>query len=232
MDDPEAFHFFDRFDSFGSAETAIRLRYRYEAIVARNRDLFQGARVLNLNSGDGCWCMAALDAGAEHVVGVEPSRKELRAASTTFAEYGIPSDSYRFISADSDAALSEMKAGAFDLVVCQRRFEESDPRVLFGHLYRLAPQHVILDTSVSRGEGPIIRFRSPESFTPKGTRRERAIFAAPNHALISFLCEYFRFGWRVIDWQEMGIVDWTSVADYGKDRRRTYVLERTVGELT
>jgi hypothetical protein len=226
MGEPEALHFFDRFECFGSAENAIRLRYRYEAIVARNRELFQGARVLNINSGDGCWCMAALDAGAGHVVGIEPLRKEIRAASTIFADHGVPSESYRFIDSDSDAALSEMKPGAFDLVVCERRFEEADPRLLFGHLYRLAPQHVILDTSVRRGEGPIIRFRSLESFTLKGMRRQRAIFAAPNHALISFLCEYFRFGWRVIDWQEMGVADWTSVADYGKDRRRTYVLDR------
>jgi hypothetical protein len=216
MHEPKALHFFNRFDRFGGAKNATRLRYRYEAIVSRNRELFHNARVLNLHSGDGCWCMAALDAGAEHVVGVETSRKTLEAARTTFIEYGIASESYQFIGSDINAALATINPGAFDLVLCQRSFEESDPRLFFGHLYRLGPQHVILDTEVSRGKGPIVRFKL----------RQGTILAIPNHELIAFLCEYFRFGWRLIDWQTMGIIDWTSVLDYGSGRRSTYVLDR------
>jgi len=112
--------------------------------------------------------------------------------------------------------------------VCHQSFELSDPRVFFGHFYRLAPKHVILDTAVSRGEGPIVRFDLKQRYgaAPNGTRRHGAIVATPNHELIAFLCEYFRFGWRLIDWQAMGIIDWTGVHDYERGRRRTYVLDR------
>jgi hypothetical protein len=226
MDEPEALNFFNRFDRFGTAKNAVRSRHRYEAIISSNRKLFHNARVLNLHSGDGFWCLAALDAGAEHVVGVETSQKAVETAGRTFIEYGIAPESYRFINLDMDAALKTMKPGLFDLVVCLRPFEECDPRLFFSHLYRLAPKHVILDTDVSRGEGPIIRFKLRDGFARKKTRLQSTIVATPNHEFIALMCEYFQFGWRLIDWQAMGIVDWTSVPDYGRGRRRTYVLNR------
>jgi ubiquinone/menaquinone biosynthesis C-methylase UbiE len=226
MNEPQAEHFFNRFDRFESTKNAIRLRHRYEAIVSRNRELFHNARVLNLHSGDGCWCMAALDARAEHVVGVDPSHEAIEAARTTFIEYGIASESYQFINSDISPALKTMNPGAFDLVVCHGSFEESDPHQFFWHLYRLEPKHVILDTDVSRGEGPIIRFKLRHAFALKGARRQRTIVATPNHELIAFLCEYFGFEWRLIAWQTIGIIDWSSISDYGRGRRRTYVLNR------
>jgi len=228
MDEPEALHFFDRYDRFRSSGDTARSRYRYEAIVSCNYELFLDARVLNLHSGDGRWCMAALDAGAAHVVGVETSRKAVEGARSTFIEYGISSEAYQFINSEVDAALKAMNPGAYDLIICQQAFELSDPRVIFSHLYRLAPEHVILDTGISRGDGPIIRFdfRLRDATAPMGTRQRGLIVATPNHELIVFLCEYFRFEWRLVDWQAMGITDWTSIRDYERGRRRTYVLDR------
>jgi Methyltransferase domain len=230
MELPETLHFFDRYDRFGSSGDAVRSRYRYDAIISCNYELFHDARVLNLYSGDGRWCMAALDAGAAHVIGVEPSRRAVEAARSVFIEYGTTPESYQFIESDVNAALKTTAAGLFDLIVCPQAFELSDPRVFFGHLYRLAPKHVILDTLVSRGEGPIMRFdlKLRDATAPKGTRQHGAIIAAPNHELIVFLCEYFRFGWRLIDWQALGIADWTGIHDYERGRRRTYVLDRQV----
>ena len=77
-------NFFDRHNKFARSVPAgaasatgffdlIRLRRRYEVIVAGNRNLFQNARVLDVMSGPGFWTLAALDAGAAHVVGVEPA---------------------------------------------------------------------------------------------------------------------------------------------------------------
>jgi Methyltransferase domain len=228
MDALEAAHFFDHYDRFGSTGDTTRLRHRYEAIVSSNYDLFANARVLNFHSGDGRWCMAALDAGASRVVGVDISPRAIEAARSTFLEYGVSPECYQFIASDISEALETMKAGVFDLIVCQQSFELSDPRVIFGHFHRLQPKHIILDTMISRGDGPIVRFdfKLRDASATKGTRRHGAIVASPNHALIAFLCEYFRFEWRLIDWQAMGITDWTGIHDYERGRRRTYVLHR------
>jgi 2-polyprenyl-3-methyl-5-hydroxy-6-metoxy-1,4-benzoquinol methylase len=228
MDAPDALHFFDRYDRFKSAGDARRSHHRYEAIISSNQEVFQGARVLNLNSGDGRWCMAALDAGAVRVVGVDTSRKSVDTARSTLIEYGIDLESCQFVNSDINAALQAAEPGEFDLVLCAQAFEMSDPRVVFGYLYRLGPRHVILDTTVSRGEGPIVRFalmvRDPSA--PKGTRRHGAIASIPNHDLMAFLSDYFHFGWRLIDWQAMGITDWSGIQDYERGRRCTYVLNR------
>jgi len=228
MDAPEALHFFDRYDCFESAGDATRSRLRYDAIVGCNYEMFQDARVLNLNSSDGRWCLAALDAGASYVVGVDASRRAVENATATFNEYGITAGSFNFLNSELTAALKGMTAGEFDLILCAQSFELFDPRVLFGYMYRLAPKHVILDTTVSRGDGPIVRFdyKVRDASAPKGTRRHGAIVATPNHELIGLLCEYFRFNWRQIDWQAMGISDWTGVHDYERGRRSTYVLDR------
>jgi hypothetical protein len=68
-----------------------------------------------------------------------------------------------------------------------------------------------------------VRFAVSSGETPAG--RYGNIMSFPNHDLILFMCDYFQFRWRVIDWQDLGISDWTGVTDYAQDRRRTYVLE-------
>ena len=53
----------------------MRQRHRYQVIVGRNRELFQNARVLDIHCGEGRWTLAALDAGASHVIAVENSTR-------------------------------------------------------------------------------------------------------------------------------------------------------------
>src|SRR5262249_49139423 len=104
-------HFFDRYPSFlkempGSSGSAtgfievIRTRHRYEAIVGKNRELFRNGRVLDIMSGDGLWSMAALDAGAAHVVAIESEPKRVVVAKKTLADYGVKPQSCQFISSE------------------------------------------------------------------------------------------------------------------------------------
>lgn len=230
-------HFFDRFGRLGAASTTaaagmagfigtMRARYRYEAIVGRNRDLFGNARVLDLMSGDGVWSMAALDAGAAHIVGVEPDASRLALATTTFSLHKVEASSYQFTGSDVLTALRSFSPGTFDLVLCREFLAMCDARQLFGHWRDLKTKHVILDTSIVVGKGPITRFGTREEFDQTGAEPSGPILSLPNHELIEYLCGYYGFRWRMIDWQSLGITDWNSVRDYQRDRRRTYVLER------
>src|SRR4249919_1385884 len=67
--------FFDDYPRFAetsrTAASMDRLNLRYEAIFAENRDILDGARVLDIASHDGRWSLAALATGARSVVGVE-----------------------------------------------------------------------------------------------------------------------------------------------------------------
>ena len=237
---PSGEHFFDRYADFiketatgtsGSATgfiEAMRVRRRYEAIIGGNRDLFRSAHVLDLMSGDGMWSMAALDAGAAHVVAVDNEPKRMAAAQKIFASHQVGAQSCQFITSEAFRAMRSFEAGAFDLVLCKGFFEVCDPRQFFNHVHRLQPRYVILDTSIVVGKGPISRYtlRLRDASAPKASGRYASIMSLPNHDLIAFFCDYYDFRWRMIDWQTLGLTDWIGVHDYERDRRRTYVLER------
>ena len=227
-------HFFDRYAQFirslpVAPDTAtgfvgvIRSRHRYDAFVARNRQLFSGARVLDLMGSDGLWSLAALDAGAARVVRLERSLDET--TTQTFEEYGFNAEFYKVASI---AQLSTFEPQAFDLILCEKVLEESDPRAFFQELYRLQPKHVVLDTEIVRGRGGIARFKlvASDQPVPEVARRYATVIASPSHELIMLLCDFFNFQWRRIDWHSLGIANWTAIHDYERDERRTYVLNR------
>jgi trehalose 2-sulfotransferase len=221
---------FDRFHEIngtaaGSA-AAKRVRDRYKAIIGRNRALFRGARVLDLSSGDGCWSLAALDAGATHVVGIEWKPKAFASASAGFAKLGVEPGSYRFVNEKIFDALSSFAPGEFDLIMCREL--SPDPHFFFQCLERLRPKHIVLDTNIIEQKEPSLAFtlRRENRPGPGGGWRFSAIDAAPSHALIRTLCDCFGFHCRMINWRALGITDWTAVDDYKRSRRRTYVLDR------
>lgn len=194
----------------------IELRRRYDAIFLHNRDLFQNARVLDLMSAEGFWSLAALDAGAAQIVGVERSQRLVAAAEQNFIEDEITPGSYRFIRLGIVAALRKFEPGSFDVVLCREFFEQCAYPEFFRQLSRLRPKHVVLDARLTRGVGPIARFAI-------ATDDKRTIVSAPNHKLIALLCQD-EFRWRVVDWTPLAATNWSGVRNYA--RGRTYVLDR------
>jgi len=238
MNHPGATQPLNRYDRFmrrrdaaaGSAtgaSSAARLRHRYEVIFSRNRGIFEGARVLDIMSSSGFWSLAALDAGAAHVVGVEASPAPVEAARENFGACGVNPVSYRFVKSEAPAALRTFDPKMFDVVLCHGFLELSDPRFFFQQISRLKPKFVVLDTRIAQGKGPIIRLRTraANENKPKAAERDNAILAVPNHELISFFCDYFRFSARLVDWKSAGLADWSPVSDYEQGRRHTYILE-------
>jgi LPS sulfotransferase NodH/2-polyprenyl-3-methyl-5-hydroxy-6-metoxy-1,4-benzoquinol methylase len=221
-------HFFDRYDWLiaklpeGSNSAtgfidAMRLRRRYDAVIWRHRDLLQNSRVLDIMSGHGFWSLAALDAGAAHVCGVDPSQAFVEEAEKNLSTAGIGSDRGQFIKSNILAYLGASKPGEFDVILCVGFLEQSYIPQFFHELSRVKPKHVILDTGIAAGQGPMARY----SITPG---RGRAIMSTPTHDLLEFLCEP-KFRCRAIDWQAMGVTDWTGVQDYARNTRRTYVFD-------
>src|SRR5215217_6564807 len=93
------FEDYPRFYSTGDAgiQSKPRLNVRYEAIFGENKDLFQGARVLDIASHDGRWSMAALACGAKSVVGIEARTDLVDHAVANLQHYGQDPGSFRFI---------------------------------------------------------------------------------------------------------------------------------------
>ena len=186
--------------------------------------------MLDLASHDGRWSLAALDAGAESVVGVEARDYLVARARQNFVAYGVEPKRYSFIQDVVPEALSTYVRGSFDIILClgflyhtAKHFE------VFAQFDRLAPKHVILDTAVIHTDQPTIGFRyEAEGAAAAAVEQGRllAISGVPSHSMITMLCDYFDFSWQIVDWNTFGIERWEALEDYQHDQRRTYVLTR------
>jgi hypothetical protein len=145
-----AARFFDQFPRFyrtsSTAPETARLNLRYEAIIGENRDIFAGAKVLDLASHDGRWSLAVLAAGARSVTGIEARPGLVKGAERNLAEYGYGADRARFLTGDVHQVLHTQDFDA-DVVLClgflyhTLRYNE-----LLGGIRRTGARHLIIDT--------------------------------------------------------------------------------------
>ena len=134
-----------------------RLNERYEALFARNRDIFDGARVLDLASHDGRYSFAALKTGAAHVTGVEVRESLIHRAQETFAFYGQNPETYRFVCGDVFEVLAQEKFDV-DVVLCLGYLYHTYRHTeLMYRFHELAPKHLIIDTMVVPGMRPTLK---------------------------------------------------------------------------
>jgi SAM-dependent methyltransferase len=146
---------FDRYP--GVAAQRQKMNLRHEAIVRQNREVFQGARVLDLACSAGAWTFAALDAGAAHVIGIESREDKVELARKNFQDYGVEVDRYEFIVGDVFAVL-EREQFQVDLVLClgflyhTLRYPE-----LMHHIRATGARTLILDTEMIATDEPYVR---------------------------------------------------------------------------
>jgi SAM-dependent methyltransferase len=156
--------FFDTYPRFyetsRTSPSRGRLNLRYEAILGENRDLFEGARVLDIASHDGRWSLAALKTGAAEVIGIEARDDLVELANENLARYAGSDARYRFIAGDVFEILGHEPLEV-DLVLClgylyhTLRYNE-----LMHGIRNLNPRHVIVDTKVLRGRAAaVVRLR-------------------------------------------------------------------------
>ena len=134
-----------------------RTNERFEAIFASNRDIFDGARVLDLASHDGRYSFAALKAGAAHVTGVEVRQSLIDQAREVFDHYDTDRETYRFVCGDVFEVLAREKFDV-DVVLCLGYLYHTYRHTeLMYRLHDLAPRHLVVDTMVSPGTEPTLR---------------------------------------------------------------------------
>jgi SAM-dependent methyltransferase len=152
--------FFDTYPRFyetsRTSPSRGRLNLRYEAILGENRDLFEGARVLDIASHDGRWSLAALKTGASEVVGIEAKDHLVAAAYENLSQYCDDTGAYRFVCGDIFDVLANETFDA-DVVLClgflyhTLRYNE-----LMQGIRAVAPRHLIVDTRVIPAKRPLV----------------------------------------------------------------------------
>ena len=204
---------------------------RYQQIIGQNRALLRNASVLDLMSSGGLCSFAALDAGAAYVVGVDPRPARIAVAEQAFADHGIPVNSYRFVTMQIMPALYDTSPDAFDVIIGRGVLELVDLRQFFAQLRHLRPQHVILDTAVASGSGPLLRYRRRDVGGGRAAESNdrSAVVATPSHELIVLLCDCFGFECRLDDEGSDFAPAAAGPTHPVGAQTRTYVLDRIAG---
>ena len=232
----QASMFFDKHPRFyETSRTAAhrgRLNLRYEAIFAENRDIFEGAHVIDIASHDGRWSFAALQTGAAEVFGIEARDDLVDAARENLAYYGVDASRYRIVAGDVFDVLGR-EQGPVDVVLClgflyhTLRYPE-----LMCRFRDLAPRHLIIDTFLAAGRTakPAVHL-----FTERTKRESNAVvdpFSHGNRTLVGWpsltgleaLVEAYGFAVeRYSDWGSLvrDNPDLGNVTDYAEGRRIT-----------
>ncbi len=232
--------FFDRFpDFYDTSETSSfpwRLNLRHEAVFTQNADLFRGARVLDIASHDGRWSMAALEAGAASVLGVEARPELVAHAEATLRRNGVDESRFRFVAGDVFEVLAREEPQV-DVVLCLGFLYHTLRHVeLLTRIRRTGAHHVVLDTEIHRGEEPVVRLadedveRQGNAVADEFSYGDTVLTGRPTLAALALLARSQGFTVeRLSDWD--GLLRDNPRADQVRDyrigRRATLRLART-----
>lgn len=191
-----------------AAEQVNRMNERYDVLFAGNREIFEGARVLDLASHDGRYSFAALKTGASHVTGVEVRESLVEKANETFAFYGQDPSTYRFVCGDVFEVLAREDLEV-DVVLCLGYLYHTYRHTeLMYRLHQLAPQHLIVDTMVVPGRQSNLRvIREWNSDDPRQAAQDawsvdRVLVLRPTvPALVKLVTSYGFEVESLYDWQ-------------------------------
>ncbi|MEJ2140119.1 MAG: class I SAM-dependent methyltransferase [Gammaproteobacteria bacterium] len=161
-----------------------RLNIRHQMIIEHHADLIKGAKILDFGSYDGRWTYAALEAGAEHVTGIEINQDFVDQAIKNLDELEAPQDKYDFIVGDLLEELRKIEPGEYDGILNLGIFYHITYHVaLMEEMQRLNVDWIILDSSVQLDEKPIVQW----SLSPYGME------GTPSVSAIDLMANQYEF---------------------------------------
>jgi hypothetical protein len=228
--------FFDDYPRFYETSQTTpdrgRLNLRYEAMFAENREIFAGARVLDIASHDGRWSHAALACGAQSVIGIEARADLVEHAGETLGAYGWSSDRYKFLAGDVLDVFDKQEFDV-DVVLClgylyhTLRYNE-----LLHGIRRANPRYVVIDTAspMMRAENAAVvvkqerATRESNAVTDEYSHGDKVLVGQPNLRAIRTMMRAYGFELEQIsDWA--GLLrdnpELEGVADYARRIRMT-----------
>jgi SAM-dependent methyltransferase len=221
-------HFFDAYPRFvDTSETGPwldRLNARYAALVHANRHLIDGARVLDLASHDGRFSFAALQNGAERVVGIEHDADLVAAAEENMRHYRVDRERYEFVVGDMFEEIA--RSGVHDVVFCFGiLYHITDHMRLLSEIARVEPRYLLLDTHTSQLDGAVIELRNAfgASPPPPGSYLE----GFPTKAALESMVSYFGWTHEYFDWAGSGLTTSQHMGDYRVGKRVSVVVTCT-----
>lgn len=227
--------FFDNYPRFyitsRTSAFSNRLNTRYLALIENNKDIIKGKRILDVASHDGRWSFAALKNEAKHVLGIEGRQQLVDNAKKTFEQYEIPRSSFDFICGDVHKELMKIESGTIDVVFCFGFFYHTlNHMQILSEIKRLNSRYLIIDTSISTSDKPVIEIREESTDDEANAIRTTnnyslALVGYPSKSAIEMMLRHMEFDFSYYDWQNK-TSNSKDLEDYQRNLRISMVASR------
>jgi SAM-dependent methyltransferase len=172
-----------------------RKRYFLQPTVDLLGGSLKGKRVLDLGCNAGYWSLAAAEAGADFVLGVDGRQMHVDQANFVFEVKGIDKGRYQFAEGnvyDFDYA----KYGEFDIVFCfGLLYHIAKPVSLIELISEVNTDVLVLDTGIVRGPGSFLRYRQEKMDDPRAAM-EYELVSSPTKGAVRDIVR--NFGYQVV----------------------------------
>jgi tRNA (mo5U34)-methyltransferase len=199
-----------------------RKRYLFDPLVRLCGGSLTGKRVLDLGCNAGFWSLAALEAGADFVLGVEGRQMYIDQADLVFETKGVDRARYRFLVGDL-FSLDLHGDAPFDIVLCLGLlYHVSKPMSLFERIGSWNTDILLIDTTVSLLPGAHLRIIEEKPDEPL-TAVDHVIAFVPTRQAVAKLAQEVGYSVAML---RPRFGSWEGAGDYRVGSRRAFVCSK------
>jgi SAM-dependent methyltransferase len=195
-----------------------RRRYFFDALLGMAGGSLEGRRVLDLGCNAGYWALAAAEAGASHVLGVDARPEPVEQAQLVFEATGVDPGTYEF---RTENVFAVGDIGRFDVVLCLGLLDvTARPLELFELMSATQAEILVIDTAVSRGSNASFELGA---INEAANLVDRRMTFVPSAAAVERLA--VEFGYEPLELAH-AMPDVPGVEDYRRRRRAAFLCAR------
>jgi tRNA (mo5U34)-methyltransferase len=199
-----------------------RKRYFFDPLVGVAGDSLTGKRVLDLGCNAGFWSLAALEAGADFVLGVDGRQTYIDQAELIFEASGIDSNRYRFLVGDLFELDFESEQ-PFDVVLCLGLlYHVSKPMSLLERISAWNTDLLVIDTNLSLLPSAYFRVDEERPENPLTAVDHVVVFVPTRRAVAKLVREV---GYSVAMLRPR-FNSWEGAGDYRAGSRRAFICSK------
>ncbi|HEX4187301.1 MAG TPA: class I SAM-dependent methyltransferase [Solirubrobacteraceae bacterium] len=200
-----------------------RRRSFFDPLVAVAGGTLHGKRVLDLGSNAGYWSLAAIEAGADFVLGIDGRQMHVDQANLVFEAKGVDRARYNFVLGD---IFKYDFAASFDVVLCLGlMYHISKPMELFEIMAGVDAQLLLIDTAVSLMPTSMFRVAREDSLRNVRNAVDHEIVLIPSRRAVLDLADQFGYTGVAVAHH---ITDFTGMADYKTKQRAAFVCGKGI----
>ncbi|HEY4824978.1 MAG TPA: DUF1698 domain-containing protein [Solirubrobacteraceae bacterium] len=195
-----------------------RRRYFFDALLRATGGSLRGRRVLDLGCNAGFWSLAALEAGADFVLGVDARQLYIDQATLVFEAKGIDPQRYRFAQGN---VFSLQLDEHFDVVLCLGLLDHvAKPVELFEVISAVRPELIVIDTEISRSRTSVFEL---DTLYNRENAVEYETVLIPSRLALSELAAQFGFQTTALP---QNMTDYAGMRDYLHQRRLAFICTK------